>query len=349
MTPRKTRASLWVAGIAVMALFVGCWTIAARVDPFDAKGDLSGELPVFPGAQGFGSTTVAGRGGQVVRVTSLADRGSGTLRAALEGQTRPRTVIFEVGGVIELSSEIVISAPFVTVAGQTAPDPGVTIVNAGIVVHTHDVLIQHIAIRPGDRVEGPDPENRDGIAVVGDPRGETAVFNVVIDHCSITWAIDEGVSTWYANVRDVTFSNCIIAENLSQSLHPKGEHSKGLLIGDHARRIAVIGNLFAHNMRRNPMAKGNTSSIVAGNLIYNPGTAAIDFSDRERSGPARSTISGNVLIRGDDTAEGLQLVSLSSRVHDTMQIHQTDNIELVSLATTSGMDPVTTPEEFVPP
>jgi hypothetical protein len=259
-------------------------------------------------------------------------------------------VVFEVGGVIDLKREITIRDRFVTVAGQTAPDPGITLTGAGIVVNTHDVLIRHLRFRPGDRPEGPDPESRDGLAVVGDRRGQTEVYNVVVDHCSVSWAIDEGVSTWYANVGDITFSNCIVAETLSESLHPENEHSKGLLIGDHARRVTVIGNLFAHNMRRNPMLKGDTSTMVAGNLIYNPGTAAIDFSDREFSGPARSTITGNVLIRGDDTAEWMPMISIAGRVYDTMQIYHADNLELVPDAGAGGgADPPTSAVAFSAP
>lgn len=325
--PSMTRTTLVIG--ALLITLSGCWIVPPNTEPFDADRDLSGELPVFPGAEGFGTDTPAGRGGAVVIVTSLADSGPGTLREALEEGEGPRTVVFEVGGVIDLEREIAIRAPFVTVAGQTAPAPGITLIGAGIDVMTHDVLIQHIAARPGDREEGPKPENRDGISVVGDRRGEIEVYNVVIDHCSFSWAIDEVASTWYTNVHDITFSNCIIAEGLSESLHPENEHSKGLLIGDHSRRVAILGNLFAHNMRRSPLLKGDTSSIVAGNLIYNPGTAAIDFSDRERSGPARATIVANVLIRGADTSEWMSMISLATRVYDTMQIYYDANVELV--------------------
>lgn len=210
--------------------------------------------------------------------------------------------MFEVGGTIELDSAITIQQPFLSLAGQTAPDPGITLKGSGIVISTHDVLVQHIRSRPGDGSVGTAPENRDGISVVGFPDASADVYNVVVDHCSVSWAIDEGVSTWYDGVRDVTFSNNIIAENLSESLHPKGEHSKGLLIGDHSRRISVIGNLFAHNMRRNPLLKGDTSSFVANNVIYNPGTEAIGFSDPEWSGRSIATIVDNVFIPGPDTA-----------------------------------------------
>ena len=112
-------------------------------------------------------------------------------------------------------------------------------------------------------MRGPAAESRDGIAVLGSPAGTRDAYNVVVDHCSVSWAVDEGVSTWYVGVHDVTFSHCIVSENLSESLHPKGEHSRGLLVGDHARRISVLGNLFCHNTSRNPLLKGYTSVIVA--------------------------------------------------------------------------------------
>ncbi|NCB26948.1 MAG: hypothetical protein EOM62_16030 [Bacteroidia bacterium] len=94
-------------------------------------------IPVFPGAEGFGTMTPAGRGGRVIRVTSLEDSGPGSLRAALEA-TGPRIVVFEVGGVIHLNSKLRIDNPFITVAGQTAPGQGIMIRNWGIYIHTHD-------------------------------------------------------------------------------------------------------------------------------------------------------------------------------------------------------------------
>ncbi|HKJ84456.1 MAG TPA: right-handed parallel beta-helix repeat-containing protein [Spirochaetia bacterium] len=292
--------------------------------PFDATRDLTAELPVFPGAEGFGSTTIAGRGGDLIRVTNLNASGPGSLEAALTANGR-RTVIFEVGGIIELSNSIHISDPYLTVAGQTAPSPGITLTGAGIVVGTHDVLIQHIRVRPGDTPDGEEAENRDGISVVGDRRGGTPVYNVVIDHCSVSWAIDEGMSTWYEGVRDITFSNNLIAENLSESLHPKGEHSKGLLIGDHSRRISVIRNVFAHNMRRNPLLKGDTSTIVANNLIYNGGTEAIGFSDPEWSGRSVATIVGNLFIPGTDSA-GTEYVWRGRETSDEIELFLDSNL-----------------------
>jgi hypothetical protein len=332
----RSRAIFIIILSSFVWFFLGCELGPSAQDPFDPYRDLSAGLSVFPGAQGFGSDTPAGRGGKLIRVTNLNPSGPGSLSEALSFPGA-RTVVFEVGGIIELENNLEVIHPFLTLAGQTAPEPGITLVGAGLVVRTHDVLIQHIRVRPGDRPDGEDPENRDGISVIGDPRGETSVYNVVIDHCSVSWAIDEGMSTWYPGVSDVTFSNNIIAENLSESLHPKGEHSKGLLIGDHSRRISVLRNIFSHNMRRNPLLKGNTSSFVANNLVYNGGTQGIGFSDPEGSGVSIASIIGNVFIPGADTA-GDQYVWRGRETSDGIEITLNDN-----LTGDSGLSPFNPP------
>ncbi len=277
-------------------------------------------VPVFPGAQGFGVDTPAGRGGEVLRVTTLEPAGPGSLREALAAQG-PRIVVFEVGGVIDLNkASLRVANPFLTVAGQTAPSPGITLIRGGMAISTHDVLIQHIRVRPGDagmpKRSGWAP---DGIATTGKD-----AYNIVIDHCSISWAVDENLSASgprtegpAATSRRITFSNCIIAEGLNDSSHKKGPHSKGSLIHDFCSDIAIIGNLYAHNARRNPYFKAHTTGVIVNNVIYNPGSGAIllGFSPREwektRLDPEkpRITIAGNVMIHGADTGKGLALVT----------------------------------------
>lgn len=284
----------------VLAIPALIWCLApARTlpAPEDAVRNLGEALPVFPGAEGFGTDTPAGRGGAVISVTSLSDSGSGSLREALQ-TAGPRFILFEVAGLIHLESNIEIAQPYVTLAGQTAPNPGITLCGAGLSIATHDVLVQHIAVRVGDRSEGPPPDARDGISIYP---GSEGAYHVVVDHCSLTWAIDENMSHWGKGVHDITFRNCLAAEGLSHSIHPKGEHSKGLLLGDFGQRIAVIGCLFAHNVMRNPFVKGGVTALVVNNLIYNPGNAAIHLGDAERSGPSWVSAAGNVLIPGPDT------------------------------------------------
>ncbi len=286
--------------------------------PMAASG--SDQALVFPGAQGFGIHTPAGRGGKIIRVTNLNSEGPGSFRAALDREGA-RIVVFEVGGVIDLAkNDLLLTKPFLTVAGQTAPSPGITLIRGGLGIETHDVLIQHLRIRPGDASEpkhsGWEP---DGIATNG-----PSAHNIVIDHCSLSWAVDENLSASgprlegpEATSHDLTFSHCIIAEALSDASHSKGAHSKGSLIHDHCTNIAVIGNLYAHNVERNPYFKACTTGVIVNNLIYNPGRYAIQvrYSQSEwkesrtrRPENARLSIVGNVLVHGVNTQNALPLV-----------------------------------------
>jgi len=233
-------------------------------------------LPVFPGAEGFGTRTPAGRGGKVIEVTSLADNGPGTLRAALNNPS-PRIIFFRVGGTIELKEYLFINHPFVTVAGQTAPGDGICIKNAGITITTHDVLIQHLRVRPGN--EGNvDADVNDAISILGRHADVDGAYNVVLNHISASWGEDETVSTWYG-AHDITISWSIISEALNKSRHRKKTHSAGLLIGDSSYHVSVHHNLLAHNDFRNPLiSKGGTHDII-NNVIYNWGVLTAEITD----------------------------------------------------------------------
>jgi hypothetical protein len=274
--------------------------------------------PVFPGAQGFGIETPAGRGGRVIRVTNLNSDGPGSLRAALDAKGH-RIVIFEVGGVIDIQrNNYVITEPFLTVAGQTAPSPGITIIRGGMVIKTHDILLQHIRVRPGDAEQ---PKKSGWEPEVTTSGGDC--YNIVVDHCSMTWAVDENLSASGARLEgpqatshSLTFSHNIIAEGLYNSSHAKGIHSMGSLIHDHCTNIAVIGNLYAHNNDRNPYFKAHTTGVIVNNVVYNPGRAAIRLSwvpeewegAKIRPANARVSIVGNVMYAGANTTPGLPLV-----------------------------------------
>jgi pectate lyase len=262
----------------------------------------------------FGIGTPGGRGGKVLRVTNLQSEGPGSLRAALATRG-PRIVVFEVGGVIDMGCErLVVSEPYLTLAGQTAPSPGITVikVRGGLSIRTHDVIVQHIAVRPGDMGK---PKrsgwSSDAINAVAQGPAEGQVYNIVVDHCSGTWATDENMSVSGPGncqddrtTHDVTFSNCIIAEGLLNSTHKKGRHSRGFLVMDGCSRIALIGNLFAHNNERHPLLKGGSSAVVVNNLMVNPGGRCISMTDgghRKRLGKPRVSIVGNVMVPGRNT------------------------------------------------
>ncbi len=281
------RVSAGAGGLMFLALvvFIGCPMLRQAFAPSTPKNPGMPRpfkpqtgLPVFPGAEGFGTRTPAGRGGKVVEVISLADSGPGTLREALNDPD-PRIVVFHIGGTIELESELVIRYPFVTVAGQTAPGGGICLKNAGIAVMSHDVLIQHIRIRPGS--EGNiEPDNNDAIAILGRHGEIDGACNVVIDHVSASWSEDETVSTWYG-AHDITVSWCIISEALNRSRHHKGTHSAGLLIGDGSYNVSVHHCLLAHNDFRNPLIKDGGTHDFVNNVIYDWGILPAEIVDAD--------------------------------------------------------------------
>ena len=295
------------------------------------------DLLAFPGAQGAAAHTPGGRGGKILRVTTLAASGPGSLQAALETDG-PRIVVFEVGGVIDFAQhELKITKPFLTVAGQTAPSPGITLIRTGIDVSTHDVVLQHIRVRTGSA----DAPKRGGWEP--DAFSTIAGHDVIVDHCSMSWAIDENLSAsgprftgktpddWRRGTSyRVTFSNNIIAEGLKYSTHSKGEHSKGSLIHDNATDILIVGNLYAHNYERNPLFKGGVHGMVINNMIYNPGPRAVHYNliaEEWRGQPyqvGQMTLIGNVLRGGPSTPPGLALFMLGGS--GDIELYEDDNI-----------------------
>lgn len=256
-------------------------------------------LPVFPGAEGFGAHTPAGRGGRVIAVTSLDDHGPGSLRAALETPD-PRIVVFRVGGTITLEEPLFIAEPYVTVAGQTAPGDGVLLKDAGLVITTHDVLVQHLRIRPGNQGDVT-PEDNDAVAIFG-PHGEVGgAYNVVLDHISAGWGEDETISTWYG-AHDITISWSIVGEALNRSRHRKETHSAGLLLGDSSYNVSLHHNLLAHNDFRNPLIIGGGTHDVVNNVIYNWGILAAEIVDFHSN--SFLNFVGNVFRAGPATVPG---------------------------------------------
>jgi hypothetical protein len=321
MIPRSVRLVLFGSLFAVL--------ISLRL----TQAVFAESLPIVPGLVGFGTKTVAGSGRHSKRpraaiyvVSSLAPHGRGSLRECIEGRT-PRTCVFSVGGEIRLKDSIRIRSPYITIAGQTAPPPGITLTGAGIIVSTHDVLIQHIAIRPGDARGGQPPEERDCVSI-GAPPPKSA-YNVVIDHLSLTWAIDENISTAYPSTHDVTITNNLIAEGLHRSIHPKGPHSKGLMIGDDSRRITVTKNLLAFNEERNPYLKPGTSTEFINNVVYgwgpNGGWSLCNISSYDQlEPPIDLTFIGNVYKPGPLSARLWPIYG--KRINPASSIFERDTI-----------------------
>lgn len=325
-------ASFLIPGKLVIACVCGAIALSALRAAGDAKS------AAFPGAVGFGTETPGGRGGRVIKVTNLNASGPGSLAEALQARG-PRIVVFEVGGIIDLNGKVLrISEPFLTVAGQTAPNPGITIIRGGVNIGSHDIVIQHLRVRAGD-IGRP---KKSGWEV--DSMGTIAAWNVVVDHCSLAWGTDENLSAsgprfdggdnveaWRQHTsHDVTFSHCIIAEGLSNASHAKGEHSKGSLIHDNAQRISILGNLYASNVDRNPLFKGGARGVIVNNLIDNPGNRAMSYglvASEWTTHPYATglmVVVGNVLQYGPDTKPGRPLVEV--RNDGAVELFLEDNL-----------------------
>lgn len=229
-------------GVSVLGLVL-CASCATATAPRAA----GGERVAFPGAEGAGRLALGGRGGQVLRVTNLADSGPGSLRAAIEAKG-PRTIVFDTGGVIQLKKPLKINNGQVTVAGQTAPGGGITLRDHPLIISADDVVVRYIRSRLGDEAR----VQNDAISIESGRR-------IILDHVSASWSVDETLSAgsrydppengWY----DVTVQWAIIAESLNASAHDKGEHGYGSLVrGGHGARISWHHNLWAHHTARMP-------------------------------------------------------------------------------------------------
>jgi hypothetical protein len=232
------------------------------------------EIPAFPGAEGGGAYAFGGRGGKVLVVTSLADRGPGTLREACE-QGGARIIVFNIAGIIRLKSPIILRAPYVTIAGQTAPGDGVCVAGESFWIDTHDVVIRHMRFRRGET----------GVGRRDDALGGNAIGNIIIDHCSASWGLDENISM-YRHMYDpgdgskpqklptvnITFQNCISSEALDTY-----NHSFGSTIG--GENCSFMRNLWADNTGRNPSIGWNGVFNFANNVIFNWRHRSVDGGD----------------------------------------------------------------------
>lgn len=220
----------------------------------------------FPGAEGFGRLARGGRGGDTYHVTNLdddfTDPGVGSFRYGLDNQDGPRTIVFDVAGTITLSNQLVVRESFCTISGQTAPFPGICLRDYGLEVRdVEHVIVRYLRSRLGDRVE------RDGSSLF--------VLNsrdIMVDHCSISWGVDETGAAWKAStatrvVGNITFQHCIFSEGLHLSVHSKGAHSMGCIAATEG--FTLHHCLFAHDNLRNPFIRG--AADLVNNVIYNWG------------------------------------------------------------------------------
>jgi hypothetical protein len=341
--------------------------IVTSVVATDTAQSQTSSLPVFPGAVGFGTTTVAGSGRgtspaktTVYKVTNLNDSGTGSLRACLIA-SGPRTCVFEVAGYINLLTRVTIKNPNVSVFGQTAPYPGIQVRDGSIVVQADDVLIQHIASRPGDRNLPTDGGNgiragdRDGMGVWGISSSDP-VERVVFDHVSITWGMDESFSTYTGvngtadgttPIKNMTISNSLIAEGLNNSNHgdTEGKHSMFSLLGSNTKNITYYRNLVANSNGRHIRMKNNSDVEFVNNYVYNfANTSTSGYNqwnmDYTSGGIAnRINFMNNVYQRGPTTADTASPVFYySSSTPTASRVYVSHNISSNTRPTDSGSE-----------
>jgi pectate lyase len=342
--------------VFMTCLFAAALAATAGADPSkkgprpraEQTGSASATTPVlaFPGAMGWAATTPGGRGGRILRVTTLKADGPGSILEALAAKG-PRIIVFEVGGIIDLGKRNVrITEPFLTIAGQTAPSPGITLIRGeSVAIVTHDVIVQHLRIRPGD-----DGEPKAGGYSTDGIRTDEGAHDVIIDHCTVTWATNKNFAVsgprfdgatpddWRQHTSHrVTVSNSIIAEALSHSTHWKVEHSKGALIHDNTTDILMIGNLFAHNYERSPLFKGGVRGAIINNVIFDPGQRAVHYNliaDEWGTHPyqvGQMTAVGNVLRAGMSTPMPLAFLEIGGA--GDLEYYGADNIAVDKIGT----------------
>ncbi|MGF7140603.1 pectate lyase family protein [Roseimarinus sediminis] len=260
---------------------------------------VSAQPKAFPTAGGFGAYATGGRGGEVFVVSNLNDHGPGSLREAIEAKG-PRIVVFKVAGTIELKKELRITESDLTIAGQSAPGEGITLKNFPLFVDgANNVIVRAIRVRPGTRS-----------GLIGSEIDALQIRNskqVIIDHCTFSWSVDEMMNTWHGT-EDLTIQWCIAAESLTKSIHEKGAHGYGASLG--GKRTSYHHNLFAHHTARNPSVAGNADENTIlmdfrNNVIYNWGhrtcdgkPLSINFVDNYyKPGPATSDKVKKRLVR----------------------------------------------------
>ena len=233
------------------------------------------KIPAFPGAEGGGAYSFGGRGGRVIEVTNLNDFGPGSLRDACE-QGGARIIVFNVAGIIKISKPISIRAPYITIEGQSAPGDGICIAGESVWIDTHDVVVRFLRFRRG----ATDVTRRD------DAFGGNPIGNIMIDHVSTSWGLDE-VMSMYRHVYDrkgakqekmptvnITIQNSIFAEGLDTYNHAFGSTLGGL-------NSTFMRNLWANNISRNPSVGMYGDFGFANNVIFNWWNRSADGGDNK--------------------------------------------------------------------
>src|SRR5580765_8125169 len=331
-TPKPVTVSVTPAGTAVNVTYngsstpptnVGQYSVVATINDPNFQGGTSATLTIYapgaaplpasPGAEGSGAITPGGRGGDVYHVINLSDSGPGSLRFGVQNAVGPRTIVFDVSGTIYLQTKLSINKPFLTFAGQTAPGDGVTVAGwTTAVTDTHDVIVRYLRFRPGD-LNCPNYQD-DGFTV-------DRSVNVIADHVSASWSVDETLSVTESDKVTVQWS--LITESMKNSCHIKGAHGYGSLIRYGNGLISYHHNLYAHHDSRNPRLGDNIGLDFVNNVIYDWGSEA-GYSGDNTEGSPRLNYVGNYLVAGPSTPSSKRNRAFNGGSTNT-QIYQSNN------------------------
>ena len=277
----------------LVVIFACAFTPNAQSGTSD-KPLVKAKIPAFPGAEGGGAWTPGGRGGKVFIVTSLKDGGPGTLREAVEAKG-PRMVVFRVAGIIELEKPLAISHPFITIAGQSAPGDGICVKGHTTEINTHDVVIRYMRFRRGN------------LRSKDDALGGFPIGNVIVDHVSASWGLDENLSLYRFMQKQpsgpdkkMPVENLTIQWTISSEALDLNNHAFGGTWG--GKNASFHHNLFACNTGRNPSIGFGGAFDFRNNVLFNWRHRTVDGGD----GSSRVNIVNNYYKPGPVTLGALR-------------------------------------------
>lgn len=260
--------------------------------------DLSAQTIAFPGAEGAGKFTKGGRGGDVFHVTSLEDAGEGSLRQGIETISGPRTIVFDVAGTIRLKSILMIKdVSYLTIAGQTAPEKGITIADYPVKIHdSKHIIVRYLRIRLGDENK-PSDSGFDCIEVNHDE-------DIILDHLSLSWGIDGNGD--FRGLKNSTIQWCIFSEALNNSLHEKGAHGMCSSFRQPKGQATIHHNIYASSRNRHPSIGGGADvTEFCNNVDYN-------WSNSNNIDGEQINVMGNYYKAGSSMTEGIFPIQFKS-------------------------------------
>lgn len=270
------------------------------------------------------------KGARIVRVTTLADSGPGSLRAALAAPG-PSIIVFEVGGYVTLVTDLEISQSSTFIAGETAPGNGIVIRKGNLRVRASDAVVSNIAVFPGSTNDPVTAPSRDAISIYGSPKRGRLLRNITLRYVTAGWGVDENVGV-QGLVDGLRVERSLIAEGLRAGGHPKGNHSMNLVLGNTVRRVEILGNILASSEWRNArMTQGNLASMINNFIVgYGQSATHIDNTSEILNAGAIDVI-GNAYMPGAESRCNRTIIEVQKGFLESVprtRVYLADNIAI---------------------